>query len=513
MEFPVSINVKSVNVGNDTFMYDGDTGFLTKSTGLLNDVLDYISCSTREEIVDALREKYGEEEIIGCLQNIETLYNQKKLFDREKKAVMRSPEAYQKDWEAGNLLVNLWLNVSHDCNLRCIYCFGHGGSYGGTRELMSIDTAKKSIDYWFKYLNKNIPMTTVTFFGGEPLMNLEVIKFSINYVNKLLEEYDIRVQYIITTNGTIFNDEIIELFMKNDVQFAISIDGGQAIQDRNRPYASGKGSFEIIKKNVAIEEVVKCAFEHPGQKNIPNNVKQLINIEKNTRKCLEQSKPFDDFINSIQINMINACNMRCKYCFADGGSHHKNGVMDEKQAKRVIDYVFEHIEGNLLSVVIIGGEPMLNIPVFEYILHYCKKKALEKNISVRFATTTNGTLFDASNLQLLDSYNVMAMISQDSCDKNINDYLRSMANGRQSQYEIIQRKKQLLLGQQKKRAAHITITPFNKNFAQTAISFYEEGFYHVHLDFVKSEVAEFLFSETDIAIIKEQVSRLGAYIS
>lgn len=235
MEFPVSINVKSVNVGNDTFMYDGDTGFLTKSTGLLNDVLDYISCSTREEIVDALREKYGEEEIIGCLQNIETLYNQKKLFDREKKAVMRSPEAYQKDWEAGNLLVNLWLNVSHDCNLRCIYCFGHGGSYGGTRELMSIDTAKKSIDYWFKYLNKNIPMTTVTFFGGEPLMNLEVIKFSINYVNKLLEEYDIRVQYIITTNGTIFNDEIIELFMKNDVQFAISIDGGQAIQDRNRP--------------------------------------------------------------------------------------------------------------------------------------------------------------------------------------------------------------------------------------------------------------------------------------
>lgn len=115
MEFPVSINVKSVNVGNDTFMYDGDTGFLTKSTGLLNDVLDYISCSTREEIVDALREKYGEEEIIGCLQNIETLYNQKKLFDREKKAVMRSPEAYQKDWEAGNLLVNLWLNVSHDC--------------------------------------------------------------------------------------------------------------------------------------------------------------------------------------------------------------------------------------------------------------------------------------------------------------------------------------------------------------------------------------------------------------
>ena len=271
-------------------------------------------------------------------------------------------------------------------------------------------------------------------------------------------------------------------------------------------------SMILFESNKDIEKMVKCAFEHPDEKSIPHNVKQLINIEKNTRKCLEQSKPFDDFINSIQINMINACNMRCKYCFADGGSHHKNSVMDEKQAKRVIDYVFEHIEGNLLSVVIIGGEPMLNMPVFEYILHYCKKKALEKNISVRFATTTNGTLFDVSNLQLLDSYNVMTMISQDSCDKNINDYLRCMANGRQSQYEILQRKKQLLLSQQKKRAAHITITPFNKNFAQTAISFYEEGFYHVHLDFVKSEVAEFLFAETDIAIIKEQLEILSRYI-
>ena len=94
-------------------------------------------------------------------------------------------------------------------------------------------------------------MTTVTFFGGEPLMNIDVIKFSINYINELLKDYAIQVQYIITTNGTIFNDDIIKLFVENDIRFTISIDGGQAIQDRNRPYTSGKGSFEVIKKNVA----------------------------------------------------------------------------------------------------------------------------------------------------------------------------------------------------------------------------------------------------------------------
>ncbi len=251
MKYPISINVKSVNVGKETFLYDGDTGFLTLSTGLLDDVVKLIPYFTENQIIEKLRENYEEDKVLDCLQKIEDLYNQKKLFDREKKAVMRTPAAYQKDWENGDLLVNLWLNVSHDCNLRCIYCFGHGGSYGGNRELMSVDTAKRSIDYWFKYLNKSVPMTTVTFFGGEPLMNMDIIKFSINYINDLLKEYNIKVQYIITTNGTIFSDDIIDLFKNNDVQFAISIDGGQAIQDRNRPYASGKGSFDIIKKNVA----------------------------------------------------------------------------------------------------------------------------------------------------------------------------------------------------------------------------------------------------------------------
>lgn len=251
MECPININIKSIEVDNSTFLYDGDTGFLTESTGILDDVVKLISHLTKDQIVEKLEKKYGKKAIINCLEQLDDLYDKKLLFDREKRAVTRTPEVYKKDWEDGKLLVNLWLNVSHDCNLRCIYCFGHGGSYGGSRELMSVDTAKKSIDYWFKYLNKDIPMTTVTFFGGEPLMNIDVIKFSINYINELLKDYAIQVQYIITTNGTIFNDDIIKLFVENDIRFTISIDGGQAIQDRNRPYTSGKGSFEVIKKNVA----------------------------------------------------------------------------------------------------------------------------------------------------------------------------------------------------------------------------------------------------------------------
>lgn len=270
-------------------------------------------------------------------------------------------------------------------------------------------------------------------------------------------------------------------------------------------------SMILLESNDKINEEFKYGFEHP-EADIQHDIKQLITVENDTQRYLQQLKTSDNFINSIQINMINACNMRCKYCFADGGSHHKNNVMTKEQAKAVIDYTFEHLNGNMLSVVVIGGEPMLNMPVFEYILYYCRKKALDRKINVRFATTTNGTLLNRSNLRLLDSYNVVAMISQDSYDKRTNDYLRCMADSKQSQYEILQRKKTLLLEQHKKRAIHITITPINKDFAKTAIRFYEEGFYHVHLDFVKSEKKEFKFTIKDIDFFKQQLNILSEYI-
>ena len=270
-------------------------------------------------------------------------------------------------------------------------------------------------------------------------------------------------------------------------------------------------SMILLESNDKINEEFKYGFEHP-EADIQHDIKQLITVENDAQRYLQQLKTSDNFINSIQINMINACNMRCKYCFADGGSHHKNNVMTKEQAKAVIDYTFEHLNGNMLSVVVIGGEPMLNMPVFEYILYYCRKKALDRKINVRFATTTNGTLLNRSNLRLLDSYNVVAMISQYSYDKRTNDYLRCMADSKQSQYEILQRKKTLLLEQHKKRAIHITITPINKDFAKTAIRFYEEGFYHVHLDFVKSEKKEFKFTIKDIDFFKQQLNILSEYI-
>ena len=281
----------------------------------------------------------------------------------------------------------------------------------------------------------------------------------------------------------------------------------------NETFIFFPASMILIKSNKILEKFIEEEKKNRLPK-FPENFMQLIIAERNTREYLGALKPDHNSkkITSVQINMINACNMRCKYCFADGGNHHKNKVMTKQEAKEIIDFIFRYTSDDLLSVVIIGGEPMLNMPVFKYILSYCKDKARESNIHVRFATTTNGTLIDIPSLQLLDSYNVMPMISQDSCDKTINDYLRCMASAKQSQFEILKRNKKLLLKSEKRRAIHITITPFNKNFAETAISFFEEGFYHVHLDFVKSEMDKFQFVEKDISLMKEQLDILLQYI-
>lgn len=250
MNLPKEINIFNFNVGEESFIYDCDTGFLTKSAEILDDILKLFPLCTRKEIINKLANKYKESQINNCLDQISELYDKGILFNNSRIAVERTPKYSRQSWDDSNLLVNLWLNVSHDCNLRCIYCFGHGGSYGGERGIMEWETAKKCIDYWYKFLNKQVSETSVTFFGGEPLMNVDVIEHSIEYINTLLLKDNIGVKYIITTNGTILNDRLINLLKNNDVYFSISIDGGKLIQDKNRPYNSGEGSYEKIKENV-----------------------------------------------------------------------------------------------------------------------------------------------------------------------------------------------------------------------------------------------------------------------
>lgn len=146
-------------------------------------------------------------------------------------------------------ITNAVLQIANDCNLNCIYCYGDGGSYGRQRELMTMDTAKKAIDLMVAN-SEGVKELTVIFFGGEPLINFEVVKGTLEYCKSIEESSGKKFKYSMTTNGTILTDEIYNFIKDNNVSVMISMDGGEELQNKHRCYCNGKGSFDDIKKNI-----------------------------------------------------------------------------------------------------------------------------------------------------------------------------------------------------------------------------------------------------------------------
>lgn len=242
---PLETNIFNYEYNEHKFFYDLDTGFFAESSELLEDIFKLIPVLRAEEIINKLKTNYPEGKIKEYLQDLCRLHNEEKIFSKDSVKSFKNKE----EWINKQGLANLWLNVSHDCNMRCIYCFGHGGSYGGKRELMTREMAKKSIDFWYNRLGNN-KKCNVTFFGGEPFINIDVIKWSINYIKELTKGKDLEIYYSITSNGTVFDDELTKFMSENKIHPMISIDGGPKIQNKNRPFISGKGSYGIVKKNI-----------------------------------------------------------------------------------------------------------------------------------------------------------------------------------------------------------------------------------------------------------------------
>lgn len=158
-------------------------------------------------------------------------------------------------------LSQIELEVTQSCNLRCSYCI-YSGRYEDFRihskKKMSFEIAKRSLDYFFSLIcspkrTKRIGDIYIGFFGGEPLLAFDLIKKCVEYVNnKLLNKRFLKdkIWFHITTNGVLLNDVIANFLIENDFLVAISLDGPREEHDKNRLYANGKGTFEIIFENV-----------------------------------------------------------------------------------------------------------------------------------------------------------------------------------------------------------------------------------------------------------------------
>ena len=141
----------------------------------------------------------------------------------------------------------LCLHIAHDCNLGCKYCFAEEGEYHGRRALMSLETGKKALDFLVKNSGNRVNLE-VDFFGGEPLMNWDVVKELVLYGRSLEEPYNKKFRFTLTTNGVLLIDEIMEFANKEMANIVLSIDGRKEVHDKMRPFRGGStlSSYDVI---------------------------------------------------------------------------------------------------------------------------------------------------------------------------------------------------------------------------------------------------------------------------
>ena len=194
-----------------------------------------------QELVDRLCQ-YDPAELEEAWQELRVLQNTGLLFSADDyldpEAAMALPKAA--------VVKALCLHVSHDCNLRCKYCFASTGDFGtGHRMTMDFVTAKRAID-WVVAKSGKRRNIEVDFFGGEPLMAMDTVKRTVEYARSLEEKYGKVFRFTITTNGILLDDETIDYINREMSNVVLSLDGRGEVNDRMRPTVNGKGSYEII---------------------------------------------------------------------------------------------------------------------------------------------------------------------------------------------------------------------------------------------------------------------------
>ncbi|MGN0736135.1 MAG: thioether cross-link-forming SCIFF peptide maturase [Anaerovoracaceae bacterium] len=210
------------------------------------DIIEMYENSTEDQIIDTILKRYGdrpdvtEEEIRLCLSDIRELIAQKKLFSEDiYKDMAFDFKNKSRDIKA------LCLHVAHTCNLNCSYCFASQGKYHGERALMSFEVGKRALDFLIENSGNHVNLE-VDFFGGEPLMNFDVVKELVAYARSIEKEKGKNFRFTLTTNGVGVNDEVIDFANKECHNVVMSIDGRKEVHDRLRKDYQENGSYDVI---------------------------------------------------------------------------------------------------------------------------------------------------------------------------------------------------------------------------------------------------------------------------
>ncbi len=211
------------------------------------DIISMFENETRENIINALNEKYSSRndisisDISECYDQVVSLKENGKLFTPE----TFEPMAGHLKAKTAGVVKALCLHIAHTCNLNCSYCFASQGKYHGERALMSFEVGKQALDFLVANSGKRHNLE-VDFFGGEPLMNFDVVKKLVEYARSIEKEHNKNFRFTLTTNGVLIDDDVIDFSNREMSNVVLSLDGRKEIHDRFRVDYAGNGSWDNI---------------------------------------------------------------------------------------------------------------------------------------------------------------------------------------------------------------------------------------------------------------------------
>lgn len=211
------------------------------------DIIEMYKKSEENEITDFILNKYKDREDVtahdvkDCIEDVKSLEKAGKLYTPD----TFEPMADKFKEKSGNVVKALCLHVAHTCNLNCAYCFASQGKYHGERGLMSLDVGKRAIDFLIENSGSRTNLE-VDFFGGEPLMNWEVVKDIVRYARSVEKAANKNFRFTLTTNGMLIDDDVIDFTNREMHNVVLSLDGRKEIHDRVRVDYNGCGSFDRI---------------------------------------------------------------------------------------------------------------------------------------------------------------------------------------------------------------------------------------------------------------------------
>ena len=206
------------------------------------DIIEKYKTNTTEQIVKEITEKYGvlKEEVLECIEDIKYLENQGKLW---------SVDEYENlaiDFKKRNTVIKaLCLHIAHSCNLNCSYCFAAQGKYHGEDSLMSFETGKRALDFLVENSGERHNLE-VDFFGGEPLLNFDVVKRLVKYARSVEKEHNKNFRFTLTTNGVLIDEDVISFCNEEMDNVVLSLDGRREKHDFFRKDLAGNGSYDRI---------------------------------------------------------------------------------------------------------------------------------------------------------------------------------------------------------------------------------------------------------------------------